>query len=128
MASTFIYLENIGSAADHRIAISSQKEIKLVPVSEIVRCESENTYTLFYLVNGEKVLSTVSIASYEELLERYGFLRCHQSHLINKRFVKSFIKKDGYSLLIADGSLVPVSRQKKDSIKKNLLINDEYRP
>jgi two-component system LytT family response regulator len=114
------YLQNTSSKADHRIAISSVKEIKLVPVNEIVRCESENTYTLFSLINGEKVMSTIPIATYEELLEAYGFIRCHQSHLINKKFVKSFLKRDGYSLQMADNSIVPVSRQKKDSVKANL--------
>jgi two-component system, LytTR family, response regulator len=114
------YLQNTGSKADHRIAISSVKEIKLVSVSEIIRCESENTYTLFYLLNNESVLSTTSIATYEELLEAYGFIRCHQSHLINKKFVKSFLKRDGYSLQMADKSVVPVSRQKKDIVKANL--------
>ena len=34
------YLQHTGNKADHRIAISSVKEIKLVAVSEIVRCES----------------------------------------------------------------------------------------
>jgi len=115
------YLENIGNAAEHRIAISSLREIKLVAVSEIVRCESENTYTLFHLISGEKVLSTVPISNYEELLDRYGFLRCHQSHLINRKFVRSFVKKDGYSLVMADKSIVPVSRQKKDLVKTSLL-------
>jgi two-component system, LytTR family, response regulator len=115
------YLQHSNNKTDHRIAISSVKEIKLVPVSEIVRCESQNTYTLFHLLNNEKVLSTTPIAAYEELLEAYGFIRCHQSHLINKKLVKSFLKKDGYSLLMADNSIVPVSRQKKETVKANLL-------
>jgi len=115
------YLQNINNKSDHRIAISSVKEIKLVPVNEIIRCESENTYTFFYLLGGEKILSTVSIATYAELLDIYGFMRCHQSHLINKKYVKSFLKGDGYSLLMADSSIVPVSRQKKDAVKAELL-------
>jgi len=117
------YLQNTNSKADHRIAISSIKEIKLLPVNEIIRCESENTYTFIYLLNGEKILSTVPIATYEKLLETYGFIRCHQSHLINKKYVKSFLKNDGYSLLMTDKSMVPVSRQKKDAVKAQLLTN-----
>lgn len=117
------YLQNINTKADHRIAISSVKEIKLVLVNEIIRCESENTYTYFYLLNGQKILSTAPIAQYEKLLDNYGFTRCHQSHLINKKFVRSFLKNDGYSLLMIDNSIVPVSRQKKNSIKAQLISN-----
>lgn len=123
LKNLLFYLQNINSKADHRIAISSIKEIKLVPVNEIIRCESENSYTFFHLLNGEKIISTVSIAAYEELLNTYGFIRCHQSHLINKKFVKSFLKNDGYSLLMTDGSTVPVSRQKKDAVKAQLVTN-----
>lgn len=123
LKNLLLYLQNSNSKADHRIAISSVKEIKLVPVNEIIRCESENTYTFFYLSNGEKIISTVPISTYEELLDTYGFIRCHQSHLINKRLVKSFLKNDGYSLLMIDNSNVPVSRQKKDAVKRQLLTN-----
>ena len=91
LKNLLLYLQNSNSKADHRIAISSTKEIKLVPVNEIIRCESENTYTFFYLSNGEKIISTVPISTYEELLDTYGFIRCHQSHLINKRLICIFI-------------------------------------
>lgn len=106
---------------DHRIAITSLKEIRLVAVENIIRCESDNSYTFFHLKNGERILSTTSIGDYEELLAGYGFLRCHQSHLVNKKTVKSFLKENGYSLLLDDNSTVPVSRQKKEQIKSALL-------
>ncbi|HMR81586.1 MAG TPA: LytTR family DNA-binding domain-containing protein [Niabella sp.] len=107
--------------ADHRIAITSLKEMRLVPVTDIVRCESENSYTFFYLGNEEKILSTSPILYYEELLSGYGFLRCHQSHLVNKKYVKSFIKNDGYFLLMNNNVMIPVSRQKKNKVRSALL-------
>ncbi|GAB3426967.1 LytR/AlgR family response regulator transcription factor [Niabella aquatica] len=107
--------------ADHRIAITSLKEMRLVRVTDIVRCESENSYTFFYLENEERILSTSPILYYEELLSGYGFLRCHQSHLVNKKYVKSFIKNDGYFLLTNDDIMIPVSRQKKNTIRSALL-------
>jgi len=106
---------------DHRIAIASLKEIRLVAVNEIIRCESENTYTFFFLRDGEKILSTTPINAYEEMLAAYGFLRCQQSHLVNKKYVKSFLKNEGYALLMEDNSVVPVSRQKKDLVKSGLI-------
>lgn len=114
------YFQNKGAA---RIAISSVKEIRLVAVEEILRCESENSYTHFFLADGEKILSTTPINAYDELLKDYGFLRCHQSHLINKKFVRSLLKGEGYALHMTDGAEVPVSRLKRDAIRRALLEN-----
>ncbi|MBC7721781.1 MAG: LytTR family transcriptional regulator, partial [Pedobacter sp.] len=51
------------------------------------------------------------------LLQDYGFIRCHQSHLINKKYIKSLLKIDGGFLLLEDGNQIPISRQKKEQVK-----------
>lgn len=107
--------------SDHRIAISSLKEIRFISVKNIVRCESQNSYTLFFTNEAETIISTVPLYEYDEMLTVYGFLRCHQSHLVNKKFVKSLLKEDGYTLLLYDQIRIPVSRNKKDLVKKALI-------
>lgn len=69
---------------DQRIALPTQKETRFIPTGDIVRCESSNNYTSFVLVNAEKIIVCKPIYEYEELLSNYGFIRCHQSHLVNK--------------------------------------------
>ena len=106
------------SQEEHRIALSSAQEIRYVKPSQIIRCESLNNYTTFYLTTGEKLLISKPIYYYEDLLQDYSFIRCHQSHLVNKKFVSSFIQKDGGNLLLEDNTLLPVSKQKKEMIKE----------
>ena len=101
----------------HRIALSSAKETRFVRTQEIIRCESSNNYTSFYLLGDEKIIASKPIFEYEEILSQYGFIRCHQSHLVNKIHIKSWIKEDGGFLLMQDNSQVPISRQKKEQIK-----------
>lgn len=101
----------------HRIALATAKEVRFVRPQEIIRCESSNNYTTFYLATGEKLLVSRPIFEFEELLQDYGFLRCHQSHLVNKEFIRSWLKEDGDQLLLEDGSRLPVSRQKKEYLK-----------
>ena len=105
---------------EHRIALPTAKETRFINPKEIVRCESTNNYTSFYLHSGEKLLVSKPIFEYEELLTDYGLLRCHQSHLVNSRFIKSLVKEDGGYLLLEDGSQLPISRQKKEYIKEML--------
>ncbi|MEJ0105264.1 MAG: LytTR family DNA-binding domain-containing protein [Bacteroidota bacterium] len=102
---------------EHRIALPAAKEIRFVKTQDIIRCESSNNYTTFFLLNGEKLIVSKPIYEYEELLSDYGFIRCHQSHLVNKKFIKSWVKEDGGYLLLEDNSQLPISRQKKEEIK-----------
>ncbi len=105
---------------EHRIALPTAKETRFARPQDITRCESTNNYTTFYFSSGEKLMVSKPIYEYEELLNSYGFIRCHQSHLVNKRYIKSWIKEDGNYLLLEDGTQIPVSRQKKDTIKEQL--------
>lgn len=115
------HLKASNDNSDHRIAISSLKEIRFIYVKNIVRCESQNSYTLFFTNEAETIISTVPLYEYDEMLTIYGFIRCHQSHLVNKKFVKSLLKEDSYSLLLYDQLKIPVSRNKKDLVKKALI-------
>jgi two-component system LytT family response regulator len=105
----------------HRIALQSTKETRFVETEKIIRCESANNYTTFFLSTGEKIVASKPIFEYEEILQEYEFIRCHQSHLVNKRFIKSWVKEDGGYLLLDDQSQIPVSRQKKEYIKSLFL-------
>lgn len=116
-----VQLENLlqllqGQKDDHRIALATMKETRFIRTTEILRCESSNNYTIFFLAGGEKLTASRPIFEYEELLKDYGFIRCHQSHLVNRKYVKSWVKEDGGYLLLDNGHQVPVSRNKKDMV------------
>jgi two-component system LytT family response regulator len=108
--------------SEQRIALASTKETRFVKMDEILRCESSNNYTTFYLTSGESMLVSKPIYEYEDLLKGHGFMRCHQSHLVNEKFVKSWRKELGDFLLLTDGTEVPISRAKKDDIKRALKL------
>jgi len=105
---------------EHKLALASTKEIRFVQTDEIIRCESSNTYTQFYLADGKTVLVSKPIFEYEELLANYDFIRCHQSHLVNIKFVKSLLKEDGGYLFLTDETRIPISRAKKEHVLKAL--------
>lgn len=113
-------LKNSQQKNEHRIALSDAKETRFVKTTEIIRCESNNNYTIFFLANAEKITTSKPIFEYEEMLQDYGFIKCHQSHLVNKKYIRSWVKEDGGYLLLEDKSQIPVSRQKRDQIKQML--------
>lgn len=117
-----LLLENIRKKVDNfkRIALSTADGIHLVEVSDIIRCESEDNYTKFYIKNGKPILISKTLKEYEELLGEHGFERIHQSHLINLSCLKSYIKKDGGYVIMADNSKLPISQRKKERLQELL--------
>lgn len=117
-----LLLENIRKKVDNfkRIALSNSDGIHLFEVSDIIRCESEDNYTKFYIKNNKPVLISKTLKEYEDLLTEHGFERIHQSHLINIAYLKSYIKKDGGYVVMADNSNLPISQRKKDRLQELL--------
>jgi len=107
---------NFRSPVDKMLALSLSDKVEFIEIATIVRCESDGNYTTFHLKNGEKLLISKTLKEYDELLSPYGFLRVHQSHLINLKEIKSFIKTDGGYIKMKDGSLVSISRQRRESV------------
>lgn len=106
-----------------KIALSTLKETYFIPVMDIVRCVSSNNYTRFFLSNGVEYLISKPLYEYDEMLGSYGFIRCHQSHLVNSMHVKRILNEDtGYLIVGPAEHKVPVSRQKKSTIKALLKI------
>lgn len=104
-----------------KIALQMQSEIRYVTLSEIIRCEADNTYTHFYLSGSEKILVSKPLKEYADLLKPNGFIRTHQSHLVNPKYVKSWLKEDGGVLLLTSGEKIPISKPNKDNVRKALL-------
>ncbi len=117
-----LLLENIRKKVDNfkRIALSNSDGMHLFEVSDIIRCESEDNYTKFYIKNNKPILISKTLKEYEELLTDHGFVRIHQSHLINLAFLKSYIKKDGGYVVMADNSNLPISQRKREQLQEVL--------
>lgn len=104
---------------EHRIAVQLMKEIRFLNPADIIRCEAANNYTHLFLQSGEKLLASKGIYEFDEMLSPYHFIRCHQSHLVNRKFVRSLLSDDNVFeiLLSVNNERVPVSRLKKDHVK-----------
>lgn len=103
-----------------KIALQMHSEIRYITLSEIIRCEADNSYTYFFLANSEKILVSKSLKEYADLLRPNGFLRTHQSHLVNPKYVRSWLKEDGGVLLLTSGEKIPISKPNKDVVKQAL--------
>ena len=103
-----------------KIALHTSEKIVVAPLKEIIRLEAMTNYTHFHFADGSKLLITKTLKEYDKILSDAGFVRVHQSHLVNMEFVKAYVKTEGGYILMKNDHIVPVSVRKKSYVM-NLL-------
>lgn len=113
-------VQELSAGKTKKIALPTQEAIRYVEVAAIVRCEASNNYTYIFLQDGEKILIAKTLKEYADLLPSTEFLRTHQTHLVNRNYIKSWLKEEGGMLLLTNGTTIPVSRVNRERIRTAL--------
>lgn len=100
-----------------KVAIPTQESIEFVDLSTIIRCEANGNYTHIYLENRKPMFVAKTLKQIEEILsESKMFFRPHNSHVVSLKFLKAYKKGAGGSLEMEDGTVIPVSRSRKEAL------------
>ncbi|MGC1474000.1 MAG: LytTR family DNA-binding domain-containing protein [Psychroserpens sp.] len=99
-----------------KISLHTLDKIIIVNLDDIIRCESDSNNTMFHIKDGRKIFVTKTLKYFSDMLKSFGFLRIHQSHLVNLQYISEFIKSDGGYLMLKNGENVPVSVRKKSEV------------
>ncbi|HEY9256442.1 LytTR family DNA-binding domain-containing protein [Chitinophaga sp.] len=115
-------IANMGKPiAENRIAFPLADKIIFAAPEDIIRLEAAGNYTHVYISGQKKIIVCKTLKEYNDLLTDQHFIRTHQSHLINSRKITAWIKTEGGAISMEDGSQVPVSRQRKEEVLKQLI-------
>lgn len=117
------FLENTGKKLPYeemQLCVASTKGFQVFKISDIVCCEAQNSYTVFYLLNNKQIVSSKPLGDYENLLTDVFFVRIHKSWLINMKHIKEYRKGEGGSIVMATNKELEVSRRKKDYFLQEL--------
>lgn len=103
-----------------KIIVPTIKGFELLPVIDIIRCQSDINYTTIFMKDRQKLVVAKTLKEFEDMLEEYNFFRVHNSHLINLAYVKSYNKGKGGSVLMIDNSEIDVSTRRKNDLLRKL--------
>lgn len=98
-----------------KIVLKTMERIYSLHLYNIVRFQAVGSYTEVYLKDGRKIVVSRLLKEFDELLSANGFLRVHQSHLINVDFIFCYEKAESL-ITMKDDSIVPVSVRKKETL------------
>jgi two-component system LytT family response regulator len=82
--------------------------------AKIIRLEGQSNYTWVYFTDHAPILMAKVLHAYDEILQPYGFIRTHRSHLVNAQYVTN-IDRNGI-VQMSDASIVGISRNKKKEV------------
>ena len=103
-----------------RIAFRTAESIEYIDPSDIIRVETEGNNATIYCISERKLVVSKNMKQIEELLTSEQFIKTHKSHLVNKSYIKRYIKQDGGEFEMIDGSTAPLSRRNREEILKKL--------
>lgn len=112
-------MENIHTG-DNKIVLASGEDYFITKFDDIVRVHGEGSYATFYLLNGDKIMTSRRLAYYLDKFRGQSFLKTHQSHLVNLKHVIKYSKQNGGELFLQNDQCVPVSSRMRQEVLKAL--------
>ncbi len=103
-----------------KIILTDQRKMVVIPFNDLIRIEGDGSYCTVFSTSNSPILLSRNLGSLVRQLPVQLFYRAHQSHLINLKMIQEIDREDGCSIVLKDGSKVPVARRRKDELLRIL--------
>lgn len=102
--------------------VTTLRGSRFIYLKTVVYIKAENKSTFILLNTKELIKTSHYLKWYLKFLPEPVFYRCHNSYIINCKFVECFCNK---GIILKDlNQIIPLSRIKKKTFKDNLMILD----
>lgn len=101
---------------DTKIVVMDKQECIFIKIGSIYYVEADGAYSILYLHDGRKMVVSKNVKVFSSKLPEYHFCRIHKSYLVNVNYISKYVKSDGGYIIMENGTMLPVSVRKKDSL------------
>lgn len=98
------------------ITLKDTEQIRIIRINQIIYLEASGAYTDVFLEGNEHFTISKNLKDFENRLGDSGFIRVHNSSLINALKIIKVLKRDGLTLEMQGGAHIIVSTRKKDDL------------
>lgn len=105
---------------DTQVYIPTDRGIRVILASNIVRIEARSNYSKLFFDNARPLTVAKVLHWFEDKLEQRFFYRIHKTHIVNSQFICT-ISPDNNVLTLANGEQLKISRRRKENILKLLM-------
>ncbi|TMI65744.1 MAG: LytTR family transcriptional regulator [Bacteroidetes bacterium] len=103
---------------NQKLSLGTSKGLYFFSPDEILRLEASSNYTFIHFTNNTKLLSSKVLKEFEQMLEPFGFVRTHRTHLVNRKHILC-VTSDG-NIIMKDASIAEISRRMKSGVMRAL--------
>lgn len=98
------------------LVLPNVKGFEVLKINEIIMCKADSYCTIFYLTGARKINSSRNLKHFEKQIIDYGFIRVHNSFLVNIHHITSF-SKQGEIILTENNKAFLGDRYKSNFLK-----------
>lgn len=98
------------------LVVWENDQLMRLKLHEIVKIKADGPYSNIFLTNGKQLYTSKHLGGYEEILLSKGFLRIHNSCLVNIKHVISYTPGAKAYLTMLNNTDEPVSKLKKKDV------------
>lgn len=110
-----------------KLMVSHSKGFTLIDFNEIIMLEAAGNYTDFYLTGNRKIISSRTLKSYEEILDKNMFYRVSRSAIVNLIHIKEYNNSEE-NLILTENHQIRITRSnwaEFSEIIRNKTINPQ---
>jgi two-component system LytT family response regulator len=104
---------------NNKLIVSDTYEYRFIGIEKIMYCKADGNYTdIFYKDDSgieQKFKDSHNLKYYEDKLLAFGFIRIHQSFLVNKEQVVK-IKKKSFEVVMHNNITLPIARERRQLV------------
>ena len=124
-------LQNLASNLAERneirkISLPNGQGYSLVSIDDIVHIEADSNYSIFYLINNEKITVSKVLKEYEEILPDHQFVRIHKSSIVNLNYLREYNSKNGLEVILENGDKIAVSRRRASDFAEKVKLYTSF--
>jgi len=112
---------SLSKTAIQKIGLPIADGILFVAIDEIVHIKAEGMYTKLFCIKDGELLISKPLKFYEQLLDPpTTFFKPHRSHMLNMRYLKQYVNRDGHYALLENGEAVPIAKDRREELLRLL--------
>jgi two-component system, LytTR family, response regulator len=109
--------ETLISLPLQKLRVDTVGQVYYFVLNDIVRIQSYSNYSKIIFKKDKPMLVAKVLRRFEEQLMHVDFVRIHRSHLINRRYLQSYIPGTEAKIFLANGDEVPVAKRRKTMLR-----------
>ncbi|MDA3906747.1 MAG: LytTR family DNA-binding domain-containing protein [Bacteroidales bacterium] len=99
-----------------KLVLRTTENIFVIDINEVVALSSDRNYTRFYFLEREPIIVSKTLKDFENILDEFGFMRIHRSHIINLKYIERYEKMDGGFAIMRGNIKFDVSHRRKEDL------------